>query len=83
MTFTDRVERYKGRLIRRALNKSGGRVSEAARLLNMRHQSLVALLNKRHKDLRVLPKQTRRKPLMTIPRESKPRHFGQWDRPAL
>ncbi len=39
-------------LIQRALNDSGGVVSRAARLLGFRHhQSLIALINSRHRDL--------------------------------
>jgi tetratricopeptide (TPR) repeat protein len=46
------VLRYEAELIERALRDAGGAVSYAARLLGFRHhQTFVALLNNRHKDL--------------------------------
>jgi tetratricopeptide (TPR) repeat protein len=46
------VLRYEAELIERALRDAGGGVSHAARLLGFRHhQTFVALLNNRHKDL--------------------------------
>ncbi|MFL6285637.1 MAG: hypothetical protein ACJ74Q_21075 [Pyrinomonadaceae bacterium] len=46
------VLRYEAELIQRALNDAGGGVSYAARLLGFRHhQTFVALLNNRHKNL--------------------------------
>jgi tetratricopeptide (TPR) repeat protein len=46
------VLRYEAELIERALNDAGGGVSYAARLLGFRHhQTFVALLNNRHKNL--------------------------------
>lgn len=46
------VLRYEAELIQRALSDAGGGVSYAARLLGFRHhQTFVALLNNRHKNL--------------------------------
>jgi tetratricopeptide (TPR) repeat protein len=46
------VLRYEAELIERALRDAGGGVSHAARLLGFRHhQTFVALLNNRHKNL--------------------------------
>ena len=45
------VLRYEGRLIRRALEESGGSVTRAARLLGVTHQGLAFILNGRHSDL--------------------------------
>jgi CheY-like chemotaxis protein len=46
------VGRYEAALIERALKESGGIVSRAAQMLGFTHyQTLIALLNNRHKDL--------------------------------
>jgi tetratricopeptide (TPR) repeat protein len=45
------VLRYEGSLIRRALEKSSGSVTRAARLLGVTHQGLAFILNGRHNDL--------------------------------
>lgn len=51
-SFYDEVHRYESLLIEHALKKSGGSVSRAARLLGFEnHQTLIALLNGRHKNL--------------------------------
>jgi len=51
-SFKEAVQRYEARLIERALRDSGGVVSRAAQLLGFRHhQSLINLLNRRHKNL--------------------------------
>jgi CheY-like chemotaxis protein len=50
--FWPEVHRYEAYLIERALKETGGVVTRAARLLGFKHHnSLVALLNSRHKDL--------------------------------
>ncbi|HMG72797.1 MAG TPA: response regulator [Pyrinomonadaceae bacterium] len=50
--FWDAVKRYEKHLITLALKKSGGSVTRAARLLGFRHhQSLVTIINTRHRDL--------------------------------
>lgn len=51
-SFRDQVILYERGLIERALRDAGGVVSRAARLLGFsHHQSLISLLNHRHKDL--------------------------------
>jgi len=45
------VLRYEGSLIRKALEKSKGSVTRAARLLGVTHQGLAFILNGRHSDL--------------------------------
>ena len=42
---------YEGRLIRLALNAAQGRITRAARLLGVTHQSLAFIINSRHKEL--------------------------------
>lgn len=42
---------YEGKLIRQALETSGGSVTRAARLLGVTHQGLAFILNGRHSDL--------------------------------
>ena len=51
-SFKKEIKRYERFLIERALRESSGIVTRAARLLGFRHhQSLISLLNNRHKDL--------------------------------
>jgi CheY-like chemotaxis protein len=51
-SFTDAVNRYEKHLIALALKDARGMVTRAARLLGFNHhQSLIALINSRHKDL--------------------------------
>jgi tetratricopeptide (TPR) repeat protein len=51
-SFKTAVHRYEAHLIRQALNEKGGKVTAAARLLGFRHhQSLIALIDSRHKEL--------------------------------
>ena len=51
-SFKDAVRRYEAHLIRLALKETGGKVTAAARLLGFRHhQSLIALIDSRHKEL--------------------------------
>jgi len=50
--FWDAVKRHEKHLITLALKESGGAVTRAARLLGFKHhQSLIVLINSRHKDL--------------------------------
>lgn len=51
MSLDAEVLRYEGNLIRRALEKSGGSVTRAARLLGVTHQGLAFILNGRHSEL--------------------------------
>jgi CheY-like chemotaxis protein len=51
-SFKQQVLNYEKTLIERALRDAGGSVTRAARLLGFNHhQSLIALINSRHKDL--------------------------------
>ena len=51
-SFKTAVHRYEAHLIRLALNETGGMVTRAARVLGFKHhQSLVSLIDSRHKDL--------------------------------
>src|SRR5207302_6208859 len=51
-SFKKAVHRYEAHLIGLALKETGGLVTQAARLLGFKHhQSLVSLINGRHKDL--------------------------------
>jgi tetratricopeptide (TPR) repeat protein len=45
------MRRYEGRLIREALQRSGGSVTQAARALGLSHQALIYMLEHRHRDL--------------------------------
>jgi transcriptional regulator with PAS, ATPase and Fis domain len=47
----EEVRLYEATLIKQALEMGGGSVVRAAELLGISHQSLSAMLNKRHKDL--------------------------------
>jgi two-component system chemotaxis response regulator CheY len=52
LSFKTAVHRYEAHLIRLALNETGGSVTRAARVLGFRHhQSLISLIDSRHKDL--------------------------------
>lgn len=69
-SFRKAVLRYEARLIEKALRDAGGLVTRAAQLLGFNHHnSLISMLNKRHRNL--LPERTppmpRRRSLMTIP----------------
>lgn len=61
------VLRYEGSLIRRALEKAGGSVTRAARLLGVTHQGLAFILQGRHKDLLPVrtPVRKRRRSIIT------------------
>lgn len=50
-SLREEVRLAEGRFIRLALEESGGRVTPAARLLGLNYQSLIALLNERHREL--------------------------------
>ena len=51
-SFWDAVHKHESRLIGLALKETSGKVTAAARLLGFKHhQSLIALINSRHKDL--------------------------------
>jgi transcriptional regulator with GAF, ATPase, and Fis domain len=54
--LVEEVERYEREIIRRALESSGGKLTSAARLLGLSHQSLSFILKGRHKELSSLIK---------------------------
>ena len=71
-SFKQAVIRYEDHLITLALNKTGGSVTKAARLLGFNHhQSLIALIETRHKDVPRSPARKRRRHLMAHPKRKK------------
>lgn len=66
------VRSYEERLIRLALQRANGSVTQAARLLNVTHQGLAYILNGRHKHLLNVrkPARVRRTRLMGVKQES-------------
>ena len=50
-SFEETVRRFEARLIERALRDAGGVITQAARLLGVKRQSLSSMLHTRHKDL--------------------------------
>ena len=73
-SFWDAVHEYESHLIRLALQKTGGKVTAAARLLGFRHhQSLIALIASRHKELLEMrsPVRARRHHLLEHPKRKR------------
>jgi tetratricopeptide (TPR) repeat protein len=50
-SFYGAVHELEARLIEQALEETGGSVTRAARLLGLKHQTLIAMMEKRHKGL--------------------------------
>ncbi|HYE66529.1 MAG TPA: sigma 54-interacting transcriptional regulator, partial [Pyrinomonadaceae bacterium] len=50
-SLPEEVRLYEEQLVERALKEARGSVTHAARLLGLKHQSLIALINSRHKRL--------------------------------
>jgi tetratricopeptide (TPR) repeat protein len=50
-TLRDVLQSYEAKLIKQALQRAGGVVTQAARLLGISHQALIYLLKNRHRDL--------------------------------
>lgn len=50
-SLVEEVSLYEERLIARALKESRGKVTSAARMLGLRHQTLIAIIESRHKEL--------------------------------
>jgi len=65
------VHDFEAKLIGQALDESGGSVTRAAQLLGLTHQTLISILNTRHKALAVKrkPKQKRLKSIIKTPKE--------------
>jgi tetratricopeptide (TPR) repeat protein len=73
-SLKDAVRRYEARLIRLALKETGGKVTAAARLLGFNHhQSLIALIASRHKELLEIrsPVRARRHHLLEHPKRKR------------
>jgi transcriptional regulator with PAS, ATPase and Fis domain len=66
LSLPEEVRLYEERLIERALKEAHGRVTHAARLLGLSHQTLTAILESRHKRLLQLrtPVQPRRRSII-------------------
>lgn len=60
-SLKDEVLRYERRFIERALQEGKGSVTRAARLLGLKHQTLIALLNSRHQELLSIRKKVTRR----------------------
>jgi tetratricopeptide (TPR) repeat protein len=52
-SFFSAVQEFEERIIEQALAESGGSVTAAAKLLGLKHQTLISMLKKRHKGLQV------------------------------
>lgn len=65
------IHDFEAKLIGQALDESGGSVTQAAKLLGHTHQTLISILDKRHKALsgKRKPMQKRLKSIIKIPRE--------------
>jgi CheY-like chemotaxis protein/tetratricopeptide (TPR) repeat protein len=73
-SFKQHVRNGERAVIERALRDAGGSVTRAARLLGFRHhQSLISLINSRHKELLTTrsPVRKRRRHIFSEPRKSK------------
>jgi len=73
-SFKTAVHRYEAHLIRLALNETRGLVTRAARVLGFKHhQSLISLIDSRHKDLleKRSPVRKRRQHLLAHPKRAK------------
>ena len=68
-TLPRAVHEFEAKLIGRALEESGGRITKAARLLGLTHQTLNSILRQRHKQLtgKRKPPQKRLKSIMKKP----------------
>lgn len=51
-SFYSAVQEFEEKIIEQALTESGGSVTGAAKLLGLKHQTLISMLKKRHKGLR-------------------------------
>lgn len=60
-SLPEAVHAYERELILKALNETGGRVTKAAGLLGVSHQSLSLILHQRHKDLQQYRVQRKRR----------------------
>lgn len=65
-SLVEEVQRYEERFIEQALKESHGRITQAANLLGLKHQTLIAMIESRHKRLMELrtPVQQRRRSII-------------------
>ncbi len=71
-SFYGAVHELEARLIEHALEETGGSVTRAAKRLGLKHQTLIAMINKRHKVLqakRVMPEKRLRSIIKDPPEE--------------
>jgi tetratricopeptide (TPR) repeat protein len=52
-SFFSAVQEFEGKIIEQALAEAGGSVTGAAKLLGLKHQTLISMLKKRHKGLQL------------------------------
>lgn len=64
--LNEEMHRHEAKLIKQALIRAQGSVTQAARLLGISYQSLGNILETRHKDLRLLRTPIKRRPKSTI-----------------
>jgi tetratricopeptide (TPR) repeat protein len=60
-SLKEEVRRYEGELIKRALERTDGQVTSAARMLKVTHQAFCEMLKTRHQNLRVRPPRVRQR----------------------
>ena len=65
------VQEFEEKIIEQALAESGGSVTGAAKLLGLKHQTLISMLKKRHKGLQVKrrPPEKRLRSIIKEPKE--------------
>ncbi len=70
-SFFSAVQEFEEKLIEQALTESGGSVTGAAKLLGLKHQTLISMLKKRHKGLQAkrTPPEKRLRSIIKEPKE--------------
>jgi tetratricopeptide (TPR) repeat protein len=70
-SFYSVVQEFEEKIIEQALAESGGSVTGAAKLLGLKHQTLISMLKKRHKGLQAkrTPPEKRLKSIIKEPKE--------------
>lgn len=70
-SFFSAVQEYEERIIEQALAEAGGSVTGAAKLLGLKHQTLISMLRKRHKALQTqrTPPEKRLRSIIKMPKE--------------
>ncbi len=69
-SFFSAVQEFEARIIGQALDATGGNITQAGRLLGLSHQTLISILNKRHRALlgKRKPPQRRLKSIIKEPK---------------